>query len=384
MTTSVFFDPKGPDQDQALQNQNAVQGPVASPLQTVLGPILPATKTTGKKVKPQPPKPPKPPTPKGKKASSGDQKPIQAEPDKEYKWNLPPHKFSLPVRPVQVQREVYQSKGVRAGLEVPESYRRGRMWWYANANQDYKTSDTTSDIVRQRSGSARKYGFQFLWNPESYTTSVQLNTDVTPSVADRFAGVAGLFPSGENISISLRLDRTNDFYHMRHMLKKDYNANLGQYVPPAASNAVFAQMASFYQTNLFANPKDNIGKKIKTLMELGTIADLEYLFVAINGPGWKNIIGRPTGDIGFLSATLLRIDIGPSSYVGYVNSLTINHIAFNQDMTPIRTDVQFSMNLMASAGIAGSEESKASVYKEAGSAFRGVGGSGYPTTQQKR
>jgi hypothetical protein len=265
-------------------------------------------------------------------------------PSNDYKWNLPPHRWSMPVKPTTVQKELYE--GIE-GYTPDETYRRGRIWWYFNANTDYSDAGA---LIKQKVGAERKYGFQFMWNPESYSTSVQLNTEITPHPTDRFAGVAGLFPSGESISFTLRLDRTNDFYCFRHLIKKQYG--LGAFQSAGGEQAYENAMGDFYTGSFFSNGSIRMGKKIKDLMELGTIADLEYLFVAVNGPQWKNIIGRPTGDIGFLSATLLRVDIGPSSYVGYINSLNVNHIAFSQDMTPIRTDVQISMNLMASAGLA--------------------------------
>jgi hypothetical protein len=68
--------------------------------------------------------------------------------------------------------------------------------------------------------------------------------------------------------------------------------------------------------------------------------------------GWKNSLGRVTSDIGFLSATLVKIEIGPLDYVGYVNGIAVNHIAFTQDMKPIRTDVSITANLLASVGLA--------------------------------
>ena len=135
---------------------------------------------------------------------------------------------------------------------------------------------------------------------------------------------------------------------MRSLLSKDYSLALKE---PKSNAALLDQMAKYYNTG-FSNVGDPISQKIKTLLEIGTLADIEYLYTAINGPGWTSVSGRKTGDIGYLSATLLRIDIGPLSYVGYVNSLSVNHIGFSQDMTPIRTDVQISVNLMASAGIA--------------------------------
>jgi hypothetical protein len=62
--------------------------------------------------------------------------------------------------------------------------------------------------------------------------------------------------------------------------------------------------------------------------------------------------GRLSSDIGFLSPTLLKIDLGPLSYLGYVSNLAVNHIGFSKGMIPIRTDVSLQFNLMATAGLA--------------------------------
>ena len=128
---------------------------------------------------------------------------------KDYKWNLPPHAWSLPVKPKEVNPNLYTGSTASNMGTVPETYRRGRMWWYANTNNTY--TDADGNPKSQTNGTARQYGFQFLWNPEAFTTNVSLNTEVTPTPADRFSAVAGAFPSGETISFTLRLDRTNDF-----------------------------------------------------------------------------------------------------------------------------------------------------------------------------
>jgi hypothetical protein len=293
-----------------------------------------------------------------------------------YRWNLPPHKWSLPVLPVLMHPELY-ADSPNSG-KVDDRYRRGRIWWYANTKNTYST-DGGKTKKGQVEGEARKYGFQFMWNPETFSTSVSLNTEVTPTPLDRFVGVAGAFPSGETISFTIRIDRTNDFACFRNLLKKDYGNSLGLVTPTvlnipsfplndagnaariaaqaaaeAANQSVptFDQLATYYASGFSLAPGEKMSKKIKDLLELGTLADIEYIYKAVNGPNWKSISGRDTSDIGYLSATLLRVDIGPSSYVGYINSLTVNHISFSQDMTPIRTDVQIAMNLMASAGIA--------------------------------
>ena len=297
-----------------------------------------------------------------------------------YRWNLPPHKWSLPVRPIDIKamQDLYNDSSNSSFGEVDDRYRRGRIWWYANTKNQYST-DGGKNKKDQVEGEARKYGFQFMWNPETFSTSVSLNTEVTPTPLDRFVGVAGAFPSGETISFTIRIDRTNDFACFRNLLKKDYGNSLKLISPAvlnipqfplndagnaarlaarAAAEAVnqsvptFDQLATYYNLGFSLAPGESMSKKIKELLELGTLADIEYIYKAVNGPNWKSISGRDTSDIGYLSATLLRVDIGPSSYVGYINSLTINHISFSQDMTPMRSDVQISMNLMASAGLA--------------------------------
>lgn len=288
------------------------------------------------------------------KASNGgggkNLKPLKL-PDK-YQWNLPPHLWSKPLRAIDMHPDLYTEPGtwgqaMGPGM-VPEEYRRGRIWWYFNTNNTYK--DAKGEKIFQTNGFDRRIGFQFMWNPETFSTSVQLNTEITPSPADIFASVAGAFPSGETLTVQVRLDRTNDFACMRHLLKKDFSLTLSN---SSKETKVYEEMAKYYQTSFSTTETaEDISKKIRDLMDLGTVADLEYLYKAINGPYWKSITGRSTADIGYLSATLLRVDIGPLSYVGYVNNLTVNHIAFAQDMTPIRTDVSIAMNLMASAGIA--------------------------------
>ena len=316
--------------------------------------------------------------------ASQNSQPAPAQPDNQYKWNLPPHQWSLPVKP-QYMNELVNN------IISSEKYRRGRMWWYASNVQDFVQSDGST----KKATLDRKYGFQFLWNPDSYSTNIQLNMDSGPTPSDRFVGVAGAFPSGEAISFTLRLDRTNDFACMRSLLAKNYTVDLvagsaaetlqraniregrvdtttlsgvlaASAIDPAIVKStnpnVFKEMTKYYKSSFSADVgEDDLLKQISDLMNYGTVADVEYLYKAINGGGWQNKFGRETSDIGFLSATLLRIDVGPLSYLGFVNSLGINHLAFNEDMTPIRTDVQVSMNLMATAGLVSAENTPGAV-----------------------
>lgn len=288
-------------------------------------------------------------------AVSGDNTPPPPEPDANYKWNLPPHQWSLPITPASMLQE--PDDPTNWGYTKPdmEKYRRGRIWWYANSQGDF--TNAKSKKFDKKKWEARKFGFQFLWNPDTYSTNVTLNMDATPGPLEPFKGAAAAYPSQESISVTLRLDRTNDFAYMRALLNRDYSSltTQGAYggVITNTDPNIFKDMAKYYKTSFAANITNEsiINQQLKDLMELGTLADLEYLYKAVNGDNWTNIVGRKTSDIGFLSATLIRIDIGPASYIGYINSMNVNHMAFSQDMTPIRTDVGLQINLMTTAGV---------------------------------
>ncbi|CAB4128146.1 hypothetical protein UFOVP225_10 [uncultured Caudovirales phage] len=305
----------------------------------------------------------------------------------EYRWNLPPHKWSLPLLPTADPNFMPDGYGRPPSQD---RYRRGRLWWKSNdPNLSIGgSSDNTKNASLGNASDTHMYGFQFLWNPESFTTSVAVNLDATPSAQDRFIGGPGYFPATETFSIKIRIDRTNDFACAASMFDRptwtaplssialrgsaDANDKVIAAAKTAASvnqnfvdKAQVKQFIKYYRVNgSFAqNETDaSIQEKLIDLYQRGTLADLEFLLRAINGSGpgsskngkpvtWANGRGIATADIGFLIPTVLNIDIGPLAYQGYVNSLSVEHGAFTQDMIPIRTDLTISFTLLATVGL---------------------------------
>jgi hypothetical protein len=183
-----------------------------------------------------------------------------------------------------------------------------------------------------------------------------MNMSITPSFADKFVDVAGAFPSGEMLSVTITIDRTNDFACIKSIPKSAVGSGSN-----SAVTTTYERLAKYYANNKVYNPANSFDKgfsttferKIQDLQKYGTLADIEYLYKAINGPGWVNkATGRESSDIGFLSPTILRIDLGPVSYIGYVNNLQVTHKNFSKGMIPITTDVSIGFNLMATAGLA--------------------------------
>jgi len=294
-----------------------------------------------------------------------------------YSFNLPPHNWSLPIR----AQEVIPGDVGGFGYAFHGS-RRGRIWYYDNAANATSIDRTTGEVStmgdkRQKEignktykpdgrtiigDDSYKYGFQFLWNPESVSVSVNRNMEITPSSADVYTSVSGAFPGQESVSLSITLDRTNDFACLRNFYQIANIGNDGTYVD-------FNQ----YYTNGGKHPlakTEDYSKQIKTLAELGTMADLEYLFKAINGDGkfgdasadgWKNLLGKKTADLGYLQPTLLAFELGGDvsgtssmnslSYVGWLSSLSINHTSFAENMVPLRTVLSMSVDCFAGSMI---------------------------------
>lgn len=291
-------------------------------------------------------------------------KEIKGETDpKDYKWNLPPHNWSLPVRPMTQEPDV--TKGVSTydvgGTSVNfHSMRRGRLWFFGGAeeistyDEDGNVTDlgakagAASDPTKAKGGADAtliqadmKYGFQFLWNPSSVSSSVSRNMDITPSSADRMKSVVGAFPGQETVSFNIVIDRINDFACLKALPNPE-------------------TLSTYYGTG-YPGETEPFGTKIKNLMSQGTMADLEYLFRAINGgsENWRTLLGKPTANIGFLMPTLLGLVLGPSatnnlSYVGWLTGLSMQHEMFTEEMIPLRTTVSINMECFAGSGIVSS------------------------------
>jgi hypothetical protein len=164
--------------------------------------------------------------------------------------------------------------------------------------------------------------------------------DITPSAADTLKVVAGAFPGQETVSFSIQLDRVNDFACLKASPTPDL-------------------FSDYYTSAYSGDTSESFKTKINKLLAQGTMADLEYLFKAINGGNaWKNLLGKETANIGFLMPTLLGMQIGPTldslNYVGWLTSIGIQHTDFTQNMIPLRTTVSINMECFSGSGITAS------------------------------
>lgn len=285
-----------------------------------------------------------------------------------YKWNLPPHKWS---RPLWKSKDPNFTPDGTPHSPGNDMYRRGRIWHKADDPSQILYDQTGSQISK----GFREWGFQFTWNPDSFKTSVAVQMDATPNSKDRFLAVAGAFPATETVSFTVILDRTNDFADLYgklvgnsgELLVPSGVAQVGakNYISPTfitskiSQDAFAAEDVDNYKMGFNASKGDEyVREQLADLMMRGTVADVEYLYRAINGSGpgggassWVNGRGVQTSDIGYLMPTLLNVDIGPLSYQGYVTNLSVVHTGFTPNMIPIRTTLDISLNVLATSGV---------------------------------
>jgi hypothetical protein len=269
------------------------------------------------------------------------------------KFNLPPHNNSLPLRPSDVNPDIY------ARSDIQHNTRRAIMWYYTSsdglANTGTYTSDGTTggaDTTLNtgtdgKPGDAAQYnyapddtywGFQFLWNPENISTITTRNSNVVPSNFDKFANQSSLFTAMEAVSFTITIDRTNDFAFAKALY---------------AQGATADSFSQYYTTGYPGDQTEKFADKFNYLMKRGTLADIEYIYRTINASGqngnrWLNGFGQETAELGFLSPTAIAVRFGPNpesmSYVGWVESLQITHNKFTEDMIPLNSTVTLQFN----------------------------------------
>lgn len=285
---------------------------------------------------------------------------IETAPDETYRWNLPPHKWSLPLDPGSV------SDSVKAPNTDIHTKRRGVIFVARKYNGNTaSTNAKTGKKENTGTGSySSNYGFQFLWNPETFNQSTSVNWGITPDQNDRLSLLTGLVSANSTIDFTLRIDRTNDFACAKaNTLTEDF---LLSSFDTNFNNAIFNRNNELQKTQLTnlaqyyrdgQAPKSgadfaaNIDEKLKDLLRRGTEADLEFLYRTINGDGYTTDWGTSSSNISFLLPTIIRLDLGPQKLVGMVQSVNVTHLAFTREMIPIRTDVSLSIDLRTAIGL---------------------------------
>lgn len=286
---------------------------------------------------------------------------VPATPDTTYEFNLPPHAWSLPLAPINT--EVLPGKTrtgvINNGPGTGDINRRGKIWRASpltpfidptttaaslnnilNPNILDKKSfayknyiETQKKLIEARKKEQdrlnKNYGFQFVWNPTEYSTSVQVSQNVVPATTDALAFL-NLFQGTGTVNFNLQINRINDFACFKSLPTSNF--------------------LRFYGSHYNSPGAATVQLMISDLKKRGTLADIEYLYKTINGGSIKNSAGVDTSDIGIIVPTLVKVDIGPYSQLGIVNNISVGHKMFTQGMIPILSEVTIGIQILSSYG----------------------------------
>lgn len=165
------------------------------------------------------------------------------------------------------------------------------------------------------------YGFQFQYNPGtvamSYFTSPNVDVTMITSGSEMF-NLAGVSGSQGSVSFQIIINRIFDMQYY------DTDGNLRNPERYSKRPATVQEEKDIYNK--------------------GTMYDLEFLLRVLMGTTMSSYLrGENTADMGWLPAIPVELHLGKSlRYLGVVNSLSVNHIIFNERMVPLFTTVDIA------------------------------------------
>lgn len=174
-------------------------------------------------------------------------------------------------------------------------------------------------------GSQQRYGFKFLYNPETVSMSYGgvLGFDITTLTS----GTTKTLPLAPNvfqstISFNIPLNRIFDM---------SYLTSGGAFKSGVVANDVYPYTVDATERAL--------------IYSRGTMYDFEYLLKSILGIEIPTQFRGKTADIGFLYGRPVEIHLGTSlRYLVQISNISIDHLLFDARMVPIFSNVSMTVN----------------------------------------
>jgi len=195
----------------------------------------------------------------------------------------------------------------------------------------YQDIDTAFDGDGKQKARGNLWGFQFMYNPTTinYSNSVSTGVDWTNT-----QDVATALTGSQQFTFTLFLNRLVDI----SSLKKFTTVNTKCSVAFNPTDNLAVGTDGSYERTLTAEDANGILKR-------GTEYDLEYFYRVINGdPSIGGSMLMETSDFGFMSGVPVWLKFNDNvRYKVTVQSISVNHVMFTEDMVPVVTEVSLSM-----------------------------------------
>ena len=275
----------------------------------------------------------------------GIESPVQPEDNK--RWNPPPHVDARGVDYfTRVGQEINTGQffSARGQALDPSDFRnivntylgtrpeRGRIF------QDKITArimNETKLSIQTKPANVLQWGFRFMYNPEMVTyESADSGVDWTYGSQDVSVNMSG----NQTVSFDLLINRIPDMSYLKLM-----NAPWTGSSTPATRGPSFK---SVYGRDLADHEKEGI-------INRGTEYDIEYLYRVLTGdPVYNSLLLEPgygakglTADKGYTTKVPVWLFLNENMrYYGSVNSISVTHRIFDQNMVPMLSRVGISFS----------------------------------------
>jgi len=174
-----------------------------------------------------------------------------------------------------------------------------------------------------------------MYNPTTigYTNSVSTGIDWSNS-----QDVATALSGSQQFTFSLFLNRLADVSSLKSFQTTTLSKTNRESALDTPLNYLATGTSGSYERALTTMDANGIVTR-------GTEYDLEYFYRVINGdPAYGSTMTQPTADFGFMSGVPVWLKF--NDHVRYkvtVQSISVNHVMFTEDMVPVVTEVQLSM-----------------------------------------
>jgi hypothetical protein len=184
------------------------------------------------------------------------------------------------------------------------------------------------------------YGFRFHYNPTSisitYGSMDKMSPELMRDEMQVFNPVTPINVGG--VSFELYLNRIDDlsFINPNGTLSVNATSSVSSVEPKKGT-------VSLVSTDVYPEQVD--ASELKQIYRKGTMYDLEYLFRAMHSgqQDYNSILRGKTSDIGWIARVPVEVHLGDGlRYLISMNSISVNHVLFNERMVPMLTIVTIS------------------------------------------
>ena len=232
--------------------------------------------------------------------------------------------------------------GMQGASGVPANlYQRGFI--YQDINQA-----KLANRLKEKSSAISLWGFQFHYNPSeiSYTVGNSANIDWTKKENLK----ANLLVGNSSFTLTLLLNRVWDLAWLRDAVVNNHRVIGGKGKTGVIQYANINRLKT--AAGSLKNPTPGYGRYVSEddlygIYTRGTEWDLEYLYRTLNGDPVKNatVPDSDTSNWGFIAGTPVWIKLNDNMrWKVSVTNLAVTHKQFTQNMVPLLTEVQISMD----------------------------------------